>query len=206
MLVTEVLGLPVPGRRTASRLTPALERPQSYRLTDLVNVRPSSKNSDFLTITWKRESKPILQQKGIYIWTHPQFGIFYLGIARADNLDQRWDAHIQKLLNRAKVTYPRRWREFAQLFLAQGVSSVDSSRAMDDLAPIKIYFYPVNKPADMSDEDYAKAIEDLETRIEARWNPRAQGKYKPDYPSVTRNIDKQVPRDPRGMVNLKKKK
>jgi len=203
--IDEVLGLPVPGKTTSIRITPPLERPQAHKLLSLADVCPSQNNPEYVTISWKQTAKSVLQQKGLYIWTHPTFGIFYVGIARADNLGQRWDAHTQKLLNRAKVYYPKRWKEFAQIFLAQGVSALDSSQVAKDLEGIKIYFYPINKPGNITDKDYARAIEDLETRIEARWNPRAQGKYNPNFPTVTKNTDNTIPRDPRGMVNLKKK-
>ena len=43
-------------------------------------------------------------------------------------------------------------------------------------------------PENLSPEEYKKGLEDLEDRIVQRWNPRAQGKYKADKPTVSRNI------------------
>jgi len=43
-------------------------------------------------------------------------------------------------------------------------------------------------PEGLTPEEYKKGLEDLEDRIVQRWNPRAQGKYSKDRPSVTRNV------------------
>lgn len=189
MKIFEVLGLPVKSQRgNGRRLTPTLGSKQIYNILDLAIVTPSSKDPNFISVKWKPSARSVLKQKGIYIWMHPDFGIFYVGIATKDNLGQRWNAHLQKLLNRAKVYYPKQWQEFAQRFLSQGQSQLDVNMVGDDLTKVRIAFYPIEMPEGLTPEEYKRSLEDLEDRIVQRWNPRAQGKYSADRPTVTRNV------------------
>ena len=195
MKIFEVLGLPVKSQRSdGRRLTPTLGSRQIYKILDLATVSPSKKDARFVTVKWKPTSKNILRQKGVYIWMHPDFGIFYVGIASRDNLNQRWGSHLFKLLGRTPDWYvkagfyTKQWREFAEKFLEKGFSKMDVNSVSKDLEKVRVAFYPIEMPEDLTPEEYKKGLEDLEDRIVQRWNPRAQGKYSKDRPSVTRNV------------------
>ena len=194
MKINEVLGLPVKSQNGGERISFALQSRQIYNILQLADVIPSKKDSRFVTVKWKPAAKEILKQKGVYIWMHPDFGIFYVGIATRDNLNQRWGSHLFKLLGRTPDWYvkagfyTKQWREFAEKFLAQGYSKMDVNSVSKDLEKVKVAFYPIAKPDHITPEQYKKGIEDLEDRIVTKWNPRAQGKYDPSKHSVTRNV------------------
>ena len=194
MKINEIVGLPVKSQNNRIRLTPSLQSRQVHRILDLADVVPSRKDSRYVTVKWKPTAKSILKQKGVYIWMHPDFGIFYVGIASRDNLNQRWGSHLFKLLGRTPEWYvkagfyTKQWREFAEKFLSQGFSKLDVNLVQKDLEKVKVAFYPINIPDNVSPEEYKKGLEDLEDRIVTRWNPRAQGKYSPNKPTVTKNI------------------
>ena len=194
MVINEITGLPVKSQNNRARLTPTLQSRQIHKILDLADVIPSKKDTRYVTVKWKPSAKSILKQKGVYIWMHPDFGIFYVGIASRDNLNQRWGSHLFKLLGRAPDWYvaagfyTKQWREFAEKFLAQGFSKMDVNSVSKDLEKVRVAFYPISMPENLSPEEYKKGLEDLEDRIVQRWNPRAQGKYKADKPTVSRNI------------------
>ena len=195
MKIFEVLGLPAKSQKDRVRLTPTLGSRQIHNILDLADVVPSKKDPRFVTVKWKPSAKSILNQKGVYIWMHPTFGIFYVGIASRDNLSQRWGSHLFKLLGRTPDWYvkagfyTKQWKEFAQTFLDQGESKLDVNAVQKDLDKVRVAFYPIDMPANLSPEEYKKGLEDLEDRIVTRWNPRAQGKYSPTKPTVTKNIE-----------------
>jgi hypothetical protein len=194
MRINEITGLPVKSQNDRARLTPTLQSRQMHKILDLADVVPSKKDPRYVTVKWKPSAKSILKQKGVYIWMHPDFGIFYVGIASRDNLNQRWGSHLFKLLGRAPDWYvaagfyTKQWREFAEKFLDQGFSKMDVNSVSKDLEKVRVAFYPITMPENLSPEEYKKGLEDLEDRIVQRWNPRAQGKYKADKPTVSRNI------------------
>jgi hypothetical protein len=97
---------------------------------------------------------------GIYIWTHPKFGIFYIGIMGSD-LEQRWTSHVNKMLGRYKdqannkddqgnsrSTAPTNWVKFSQDLLSKDGSQIEisSEQAAKELSAISVSFYPINKP------------------------------------------------------------
>lgn len=194
MRVDEIVGLPVKSQNDRLRLSPDLQSRQIHKILDLADVIPSKKDPRFVTVKWKPSAKSALKQKGVYIWMHPDFGIFYVGIASRDNLNQRWGSHLFKLLGRTPDWYVKagfytsQWREFAEQFLEKGFSKMDVNSVAKDLEKVRVAFYPINIPDNVSPEEYKKGLEDLEDRIVKRWNPRAQGKYNTNRPSVTRNI------------------
>ena len=193
MRIDELIGLPVASQNNRLRLTPSLQSRQIYNILDLAEVIPNKKDANYVTVKWKPSAKSALKQKGVYIWMHSNFGIFYVGIASRDNLSQRWGSHLFKLLGRTPSYwpdgfYPKQWRAFAEQFLEQGISKLDVNMVSKDLEKVRVAFYPIDIPDNISPEDYKKGLEDLEDRIVTKWNPRAQGKYNSQNPSVTRNV------------------
>lgn len=185
-IITEQLGLPVRNKHGRPLATP--ENRQVYNLLDLVTVTAGKRKQGELSVNKKPQANSILRQSGIYIWTHPKYGIFYVGIAAKNNLEQRWGAHINKLLGTAAICPTGNWKEFSTIFLAGSGGHIDTAIPEKELEGVKLYFYPVPKREGQSDEEYKKDLEDTEDRIARRWNPRTMGIYRPGQPSVTRNI------------------
>jgi hypothetical protein len=118
-----------------------------------------------LRIEWKPEATPILsQQSGVYIWLHPKWGIFYIGIV-GSNLPQRWNTHIQKLMGRLHdsaekkspedkkekgliTTAPIEWLKFSKKFLSSEGSQLDitDEQIKKELDDVAVAFYPIVKP------------------------------------------------------------
>ena len=193
MRLDELTGLPVASQNDRVRLSPVLQSRQIHKILDLADVIPNKKDPKYITVKWKPSARSILKQSGIYIWMHPDFGIFYVGIASRDNLSQRWGSHLIKLLGRPPSYwpdgfYPTQWRAFAEKFLAQGFGKMDVNAVGKDLEKVRVAFYPITMPENLSPEEYKNGLEDLEDRIVQRWNPRAQGKFKADKPTISRNI------------------
>ena len=144
-------------------------------------------------IAWSKKAKELFSggNSGIYIWTHPKFGIFYVGIVGAD-LKQRWSSHIQKIMGRLKdqgksdsqgnprSRAPKNWIQFSKEFLSPEGSQmkISDEQLMKELGSISVSFYPINrpegvgtsfkKPGERGYEDYdrwKKGLEAIEKRI-----------------------------------------
>ena len=130
-----------------------------------------------LSIQLRRDRPAETRQSGIYVWHHPDWGYFYVGIAAADNFTERWNKHIQKLLdNCSSAKQMANWQTFAQKFAAAGYG-------IDDLKDITLRFYPRPNPGSPT---FKQELEALETRIVATINPACNKEYNPDRPSSTR--------------------
>jgi len=130
-----------------------------------------------LSIQLRRDRPSETKQSGIYVWHHPDWGYFYVGIAAADNFTERWNKHIQKLLdNCSSAKQMANWQTFAQKFAAAGYG-------IDDLKDVTLRFYPRPNPGSPS---FKQELETLETRIVAIINPACNKEYNPDRPSSTR--------------------
>ena len=130
-----------------------------------------------LSIQLRRDRPAETKQSGIYVWHHPDWGYFYVGIAAADNFTERWNKHIQKLLdNCSSAKQMVNWQAFAQKFAAAGYG-------IDDLKDITLRFYP--RP-NTGSPTFKQELADLETRIVATINPACNREYNPDRPSATR--------------------
>jgi hypothetical protein len=130
-----------------------------------------------LSIQLRRDRPAETKQSGIYVWHHPDWGYFYVGIAAADNFTERWNKHIQKLLdNCSSAKQMANWQAFAQKFATAGYG-------IDDLKDITLRFYP--RP-NTGSPTFKQELEDLETRIVATINPACNREYNPDRPSSTR--------------------
>ena len=65
-----------------------------YDIFSLVEIN----NKGGLKIRLRRDRPAETKLSGIYVWSHPHFGYFYVGLAAANNFTERWNKHIQKLL------------------------------------------------------------------------------------------------------------
>jgi hypothetical protein len=130
-----------------------------------------------LSIQLRRDRPAETRQSGIYVWHHPDWGYFYVGIAAADNFTERWNKHIQKLLdNCSSAKQMANWQAFAQKFAAAGYG-------IDDLKDVTLRFYPRPNPGSPT---FKQELEALETRIVAAINPACNKEYDPSRPSATR--------------------
>jgi hypothetical protein len=100
-----------------------------------------------------------------------------VGIAAADNFTERWNKHIQKLLdNCSSAQQMVNWQAFAQKFAAAGYG-------IDDLRDITLRFYP--RP-NTGSPTFKQELADLETRIVATINPACNREYDSSRPSATK--------------------
>jgi precorrin-6B methylase 2 len=130
-----------------------------------------------LSIQLRKDRPAETRQSGIYVWHHPDWGYFYVGIAAADNFTERWNKHIQKLLdNCSSAKQMANWQAFAQKFASAGYG-------IDDLKDITLRFYP--RP-NTGSPTFKQELADLETRIVATINPACNKEYDPNRPSATR--------------------
>ena len=144
-----------------------------YSIFKAVQARPQGG----LSIQLRRDRPAETRQSGIYVWHHPDWGYFYVGIAAADNFTERWNKHIQKLLDQCtSAKQMANWRAFSQRFAQQGYG-------IDDLKDITLRFFPRPNPGSPT---FKKELEDLETRIVGIINPMCNKEYDPTRPSATR--------------------
>ena len=144
-----------------------------YSIFKAVQARPGGG----LSIQLRRDRPPETRQSGIYVWHHPDWGYFYVGIAAADNFTERWNKHIQKLLDQCtSAKQMANWQAFAQKFAQQGYG-------LDDLKDITLRFYPRPNPGSST---FKQELSDIETRIVRTINPMCNREYDPTRPSATR--------------------
>ena len=144
-----------------------------YSIFKAVRARPQGG----LSIQLRRDRPAETRQSGIYVWHHPDWGYFYVGIAAADNFTERWNKHIQKLLDQCtSAKQMRNWQAFAQKFRAAGYG-------IDDLKDVTLRFYPRPNPGSPT---FKQELSDLETRIVGIINPACNREYDPSRPSATR--------------------
>ncbi len=144
-----------------------------YDIFKTVQARPQGG----LSIKVRRDRPAETRQSGIYVWHHPHWGYFYVGIAAADNFTERWNKHIQKLLDQCtSAQQMANWQSFAQKFAAAGYG-------IDDLKDITLRFYPRPNP---NSPTFKQELSDIETRIVRAINPMCNREYDPARPSATR--------------------
>lgn len=155
---------------------------KTYKLLDLISVTPHPTNNGLLKYnTASLKSKPELGNAGIYIWSHPDFGIFYIGINAkgVDGLEQRWLAHIDKLVNRLRNStgYTSGWHEFSKLFIKHSMEDV--SKVNDDLAEVRLTYIPLANPKDYADrKQLKKELANIEDRLIDKILPFANKEYR----------------------------
>lgn len=149
-----------------------------YSIFDVVRERPDGG----LSIRQRRDRPPETRKSGIYVWYHPDWGYFYVGIAAADNFTERWNKHIQKLLDRCtSAKQMRNWRTFAQKFAAAGYG-------LEDLKDITLRFFPITTTAAYggTKEQLKAELGAIEDRIVYLINPACNYQYDPSRPSSTK--------------------
>jgi hypothetical protein len=155
---------------------------KTYKLLDLISVSLNPNKNGLLKYnTASLRSKTELGNAGIYIWSHPDFGIFYIGINSkgVDGLEQRWLAHIDKLVNRLRVGtgYTHGWHEFSKMFIKH--STEDVSKVNDDLAEVRLTYIPLANPKDYADRrQLKKELADIEDRLIDKILPFANKEYR----------------------------
>lgn len=160
----------------------SLGRSVRYNFYDVFKLVRPFVNKPGLSIQLRRDRPADTRKSGIYVWYHPDWGYFYVGIAAADNFTERWNKHIQKLLdNCSSAKQMANWKAFATKFSAAGYG-------LDDLKDITLRFFPITTVADFGgDKERLKAeLSALETRIVSLINPACNRQYDPTRPSATR--------------------
>ena len=128
----------------------------------------------------KQHLPPEVLQSGIYAWSHPDWGYFYVGIASKNNFRERWYKHIQKLLDQCtSAKQMANWQQFSQKFFASGYG-------IDDLKNITLRFFPI--PPDLGDDPvtFKKKLKAIEDRIVAALNPACNFEHDPTRRSSTK--------------------
>jgi hypothetical protein len=152
-----------------------------YNFYDIFQPITQRTNRPGVTIRIRKDRPAESKKSGIYVWYHPQFGYFYVGIAAANNFTERWYKHIQKLLDQCtSAKQMTNWKAFSDRFTSAGYG-------LDDLKDITLRFFPIADAAEYPDKiQFKKELERLETRIISMINPACNSQHKPDLPSATR--------------------
>ena len=144
------------------------------------------KDNGSVRIGMRRDRPAEVKKSGIYVWHHPDWGYFYVGIAAADNFTERWNKHIQKLLDRcSSAKQMQNWLTFSQRFANAGYG-------IDDFKDITLHFFPVASRTEFpgQEDEFKKYLETLETRIVTMINPACNKEHNPDKPTATRYPEK----------------
>ena len=157
---------------------PAIGRSVKYNFYDILDVVKDDNGK--LKVVYKDDRPPETYKSGVYVWHHPDFGYFYVGIAADNNFDKRWTTHIHKLLDRCKpgIAQTRNWLAFSTKFFGAGYG-------YEDLKDITIRFFPM---ADVNDfnlkqnpgnkEAFKQYIKQYEARLIKWLNPACNTEYK----------------------------
>jgi hypothetical protein len=158
-----------------------LGRSVAYNFYDIYAMVKERDGRPGLTIRLRPDRPPETRKSGIYVWYHPDWGYFYVGIAAADNFTARWHKHIQKLLDQCtNAKQMHNWKQFADKFKAAGYG-------LDDLKDVKLRFYPITTVAQHGNQAQLKQeLKSIEDRLTAWLNPACNYQHKPDQPSATR--------------------
>lgn len=178
------------------RIVPESGR-QDYNFLDLIKIAPDPGRPGLLKYNVSRLRKLKAELRpGIYIWSHPDWGIFYIGINAkgVKGAEQRWLAHADKLLNRLRAStgYTRGWHEFSDLFVVH--SREDILEAEKDLEQVTITYLPLREMA--SDpagyKVLKKELASIEDQLIDFFNPFANKEYRytrnQNKPSKTLNV------------------
>jgi len=160
---------------------PPLGKSVRYNFFDIFSFVRVKENGK-LKISLNRNRPAETKRSGIYVWYHPDWGYFYVGIAAADNFTERWNKHIQKLLdNCSSAKQMKNWKAFADKFKAAGYG-------IDDLKDITLRFFPIASRTEFpgEEEEFKKYLSDIETRIVGIINPACNREYNPERRSATR--------------------
>ena len=119
----------------------SLGRSVTYNFYDIYALVKQREGRPGLTIRLRNDRPAETRKSGIYVWKHPDWGYFYVGIAAADNFTARWHKHVQKLLDQCtSAAQMHNWKQFADRFRAAGYG-------IDDLKDVQLRFYPITTVA-----------------------------------------------------------
>jgi hypothetical protein len=146
---------------------------KTRRLSDIVSVEPRKGENvnQMLKITWTGIDNWLdVQQPGIYVISHPELGIIYLGLNDKHGTTKRWEAHIKKMLDRMHPsTYKKggaatkAWHDLSTVIARN--SHNDINKASDDLKDILVTYIPfVGTPEELHRR---------EARLRKKLNPYA---------------------------------
>ena len=156
----------------------SLGRRVEYNFNDIFASVES--NEGKLKIRLRRDRPVETGKSGIYVWFHPDFGHFYVGIAGSNNFTERWNKHIQKLLNQcSSAKQMKNWAKFSNEFISRGYG-------IDDLKDITLKFYPIADTSMLDRKVFKKDLERLEGRLITMLNPACNSQFKADKKSSTR--------------------
>jgi len=148
---------------------------KTWRILDLIDIVPKKGDKGTLNYAMDKLAKiPEFQKSGIYVWSHPDFGIFYVGLngspvdpngKKEKGVGQRWTAHIDKMLNRLRSEAGRTqaWTDLSKLIAQHSVSDVN--KVKDDLADISVSYIPF--------EGSKEELHSREQRLINKLNPYA---------------------------------
>ena len=171
------------------------------RLLDIadITIKKRSNGIEYPSVKLKNNLPAGYDKAGIYVWSHPQFGIFYIGLNAAakakKGLNQRAESHVRKLLNRLykESEYTVAWEKFSNMLVKH--SKEDINKFRDDLDQVQITYFPLADIQDyekqgLNQRDMYHDIERIEHKAIRRLNPYANKEYhKPENigkKSVTR--------------------
>ena len=158
-----------------------LGRSVKYNFYDIFRAVTPRSGQTGLSISMRKDRPNETKKSGIYVWYHPDFGYFYVGIAAANNFTERWNKHIQKLLDQCtSAKQMANWKIFADRFKSLGYG-------IDDLKDITLRFFPIADASQYPDRaQFKQDLETLETRIVTLINPACNREHRPDQPSSTK--------------------
>lgn len=159
-----------------------LGRSVRFKFYDIFAFVEPRENKPGLTIRLKKDRPLETKKSGIYVWHHPDWGYFYVGIAAADNFTERWNKHIQKLLDQCtSAKQMKNWKAFAQKFSQAGYG-------INDLKDITLRFFPITSVAEFSGsrEELKRELSRLEDRIIRLINPACNYEHDVTKPTSTK--------------------
>ena len=158
----------------------ALGRSVKYNFFDVFASVTPRENKPGVSISIRKDRPAETRKSGLYAWYHPTWGYFYVGIAAADNFTERWNKHIQKLLDMCtSAKQMHNWQEFAMKWKSAGYG-------IDDLKDITLRFFPITTRADYQGDNLKDELRAIETRIVRLINPACNFEYNPTKPSATK--------------------
>lgn len=160
---------------------PPLGKRLKFNFFDIFSLVRVKENGKLQISVNRNRPAEVRNRSGVYLWSHPDFGYFYVGIASRDNVMQRWNAHTQKLLdNCSSAKQMANWKTFAGRFR-------DAGYGIDDLKNITLHFFPMASKNDFEDlEAWKLYLKTIETRINTLLNPACNAEHRFDTPSSTR--------------------
>ena len=152
--------------------------------------KPARKKNDWGGTVYFNFKDPLPEKvdgPGIYAWSHPAFGYFYIGISAVDS-SARWKTHVAKLVDHCAAgtgPFPFKWQEFIQEF-------ANSGYMIEDLNDVRIRFYPIPRPVIVglstkeTTNEFRRYLAAIETHIVSKLNTACNKEYNSNKTSSTK--------------------